>query len=133
MAAIDRCGHPVEDGTVALCPGSFPAIAGRQQKTTYNLIRYRVTLDTKPSPAALGMIPEFLVRTAGVGAIEKVIGPLSIAQRIRIGRPYDARFTAITEFGLGAFTAPRTLYQQHMADLLNVRRPPRRVRRSGHH
>jgi hypothetical protein len=57
------------------------------------------------------MIPEFLVRTARIAAVEEIVRPLRVAQRIRIARSLDSSLTAIAKFCLGSIAAPGALNQ----------------------
>jgi hypothetical protein len=76
-----------------------------------NYVANSVPLYCKPASATLCVIPQLFVRTHGILTIEQVVGPLGIAQGIRLEWSLDTRFTTVTEFTFSSISAPRALNQ----------------------
>ena len=72
-----------------------------------NRVTDRVAENVKPPATTRGMAPLFRVDTFGIRAIEKIVGPLLVGQRIRAFGPDNVSLTPILKLFLVALPAPR--------------------------
>ena len=72
-----------------------------------NRVTDRIAKNVKPPAATRGMAPLLRVDTFGVRAIEKIVGPLLVGQRIRAFGADNVGLTPILKLFLVALPAPR--------------------------
>src|SRR5690606_649060 len=85
--------------------------------------------DVEPAAAPMTVQPAFGADALRVVAVEEIIGPGRVVDRLRSFGAQDVPFSAAAEFAFGPRAAPGTVDQQHVSPL-NAQCRTRRLRRS---